>query len=98
MSEQGKHTAGPWTREGIFVGGRDRFRVTDCFVGERSPDENRANARLIAAAPEMLKALRWVVENLANIQSHPEEYSHGRASSQAAKFRTIIHKATGEGA
>ena len=75
MSE--KYTRGPWnanfTRFSRWVVG---FHITDpkhgslrpiCEAydktGAMNPDEIAANARLIAAAPELLEALKWAVDN-----------------------------------
>jgi hypothetical protein len=69
-----QHTAGPWTidespspvygsngtlvAEGVRIGG-----IATCYTtGTRSSDKNRANARLIAAAPELLEALKRLIE------------------------------------
>ena len=67
-----KHTPGPWeadvTNVFEYSGGKDRlhFRVARCdFDGQRN-NEAIANARLIAAAPEMLEALIKIYNN-ANI-------------------------------
>ena len=70
------HTPGPWQvlpeecdKPYIRVRGTvpgTRFRVANVLtpvyagVHEREADETRANARLIAAAPELLEALRAV--------------------------------------
>ena len=53
-----KHTAGPWHSDGervVTKTGRVR-KVADVY-----PPERAANARLIAAAPEMLEMLRRFV-------------------------------------
>ncbi len=63
-----KHTPGPWEAhldEAYFVTGPDRGRVAIMthlkgahgLGGRRSGDESAANARLIAAAPDLLEAL-----------------------------------------
>ena len=63
-----KHTPGPWKAhldEAYVVTGPDRGRVAIMthlkgahgLGGRRSGDESAANARLIAAAPELLEAL-----------------------------------------
>jgi hypothetical protein len=57
-----KHTPGPWAVEGRLVGGCDRVRVADCLVPERDTYVNAANARLIASAPDLLAALRGMVD------------------------------------
>lgn len=70
-----KHTPGPWTTEknehGYWVGATNPTNKPVCDVhlfciDNREPqvfshDETLANARLIAAAPEMLEALQGVV-------------------------------------
>lgn len=55
MSEQ-KHTPGPWKANDneIIIGD---FTLRHHWRGGASDSEMRANARLIAAAPEMLAAL-----------------------------------------
>lgn len=58
-----------------------------------SADEDAANAKLIAAAPDLLEALRWYVENDdTNVQQDGNEfYTAGLRRAEAA-----IAKATGE--
>ena len=67
-----KHTPGPWTIHDLDVDGDGRFWVKiysgtpedpnsmECVVNDIdvSDDAGKANARLIAAAPEMLELLR----------------------------------------
>jgi hypothetical protein len=58
MSKQ--HTPGPWTVEGHTVNARG---VAYGFANSTaSAHELRANARLIAAAPDLLHALKWAAE------------------------------------
>ena len=96
MSE--KYTKGPWnanfTRFSRWVVG---FHITDpkhgslrpiCEAydktGAMNPDEIAANARLISAAPELLEALKWAVDN-------PNDDAYWIEQARAA-----IAKATGE--
>ena len=61
-----KHTPGPWIYEySNDVGDDDEYFIE--FYEVRTPTyekvaqvDNKADARLIAAAPEMLATLRWV--------------------------------------
>ena len=80
-----KHTPGPW---GI-VGGQ--YGLPEVWKSDRSEAVCErvfnGNARLIAAAPELLDALEAVVR--ADI------YMHERADA-LAKARAAIAKATGE--
>lgn len=66
----GKHTPGQWKAAGILV---QYYRPGD---ENRSPrwmalPETEGNARLIAAAPDLLAALKRVV-NLARLRSTPD--------------------------
>ncbi len=57
---QEKHTPGPWTIQGEYVEALDLDRprsVCTMAEGRQSP----ANARLIAAAPDLLKACQQVM-------------------------------------
>jgi hypothetical protein len=67
-----KHTPGPWKahfEEAYYVTGPDRGRVAMMLNlkgahglgGRRTGEESAANARLIAAAPELLGALQKAV-------------------------------------
>ena len=69
-----KHTPGPWKahfEEAYFVTGPDLGRVAMMMNlrgahglgGRRSGDESAANCRLIAAAPDLLEALRDMVSD-----------------------------------
>lgn len=59
------HTNGPWGYED-FALSSDIVAIGQKLVATvqsrccNSPEEMRANAKLIAAAPEMLEALRWL--------------------------------------
>lgn len=52
-----KHTSGPWKAQQVEYG----FAITDQEGYEISPTRNISDARLIAAAPEMLAALEAVL-------------------------------------
>lgn len=65
----GKHTPAPWDisdtgpkysiNAGTGGAARKHIAMVSCFKGhEGEQEENEANARLIAAAPEMLEALK----------------------------------------
>lgn len=59
-----EHTPGPWTTEGRYIlyGEKNDWLATvERFHGEYEA-ESQANARLIAAAPELLEALKGILE------------------------------------
>lgn len=90
------HTPGPWTIEPHGKGfalysGRDNEHHGLNLVYLTEPDWNwKANAKLIAAAPELLEALQ---QCLRWIEDH--EYTHGRSFAAGNVTRDAIEKATG---
>ena len=72
MMSNGKHTPGPWTvndqltfliihgPEGEHIAETGAWRHDVCQISNRKRAEMQANARLIAAAPELLEALEMV--------------------------------------
>lgn len=87
MTEAVKHTPGPWEArpwprdEGKFQiwgshpgskGSTFRAWVASVRAGELSDETNEANARLIAAAPDMLKILKRIASSVDfNGTCHP---------------------------
>lgn len=101
MSAQ--HTPGPWDYDqtgddkricvGIgLVEGPNGYDVAEVYSDDCDHDEALANARLIAAAPDLLDAVRELeailAEGLFNIE--PDRISRAREAGRAA-----ISKATG---
>ena len=93
-----KHTPGPWTHEGqgditgIEDGGDIDGLVDVCSVYLRTaPGRHDANARLIAAAPDLLAALTdvigWVPGGIA--------FHTNAAFAAVERARAAIAKATG---
>lgn len=99
MTEELNPTEGPWDyRED---GDANFYHITDqagkwllCLQhnGEQLTDQQRANMRLIAAAPEMLAALKYLESFLPCIVEDPENSTAVRMVSAAIK------KAKGESA
>lgn len=93
MTEQAKHTPGPWQRAGGFTikaeSGRHIAKVGALHLG---PEEDLANARLIAAAPDLLEAAECILSDLNAIMP-PELVRHFGASRM--KLRAAITRATG---
>ena len=94
------HTPGPWKAEGtcVYALNGDRSNIFFCGVQGGYTEQNRhrsvrtkcdellANARLIAAAPELLEALELCEEALED----------GHWSNLKALVRDAIAKAKGE--
>lgn len=71
MAEATKHTPGKWhidTADSTLICGADGYQTCSTGYSHRPDDEAEANARLIAAAPELLECLQEtlsLVERLA---------------------------------
>ena len=59
-------TPGPWHSTATFQIGADGITYAVADVGGGSTSERKANATLIAAAPELLEALAAFVENFTD--------------------------------
>ena len=107
----GEHTEGPWT-----VKGRHPYLIARVFnfcvmkdtpdtggetqYSEETAQDARANAQLIAAAPELLEACRWMCQVIETIN---HEYWDGVSLStilamanSTTKAEQAIAKAEGE--
>jgi hypothetical protein len=60
---QAKHTPGPWVADGVCINGPDGM-IGECGFGLRGDPEMQANARLMAAAPDLLAACERAKECL----------------------------------
>ncbi len=114
MTKQTQHTPGPWevATDGatVLAGQFDEF-VADCqsdgYNAESAYDQDRANARLIAAAPELLEACRnslnalWAKGANHTGEQYPNEEDVTRYLSPQDKklfveLKQAIAKAKGE--
>ena len=73
------------------------IRDTVCVLGFSSHDAHEANARLIAAAPELLEALKGVESTYVFLDSMTSgiEPQHANTVKALARVRAAIAKATG---
>lgn len=101
---QDKHTPGPWIVEGIdILGGHGESchiaTVALLGVGERHPTI-QSNARLIAAAPELLAACKNAIQVFDNemhrSEDHESRFFNGEDSG-IARLKAAISKAEGRG-
>ena len=87
------HTPGPWTARRMHTGGFDimdpRNRdVVTVYGGGVETESREANARLIAAAPDLLEALRQLLSN-AEIARHHLRNDEGGSLIGSALWDTI---------
>lgn len=86
------HTSGPWVtnQSGLVTAGKNRLHIAQtATIGMGHAAD--ANARLIAAAPDLLAALRdleWACSGV--------EYMESEYSEQLAQARAALNKAIGE--
>jgi hypothetical protein len=98
------HTPGPWRTRGLdfvphVIGGNPEFAIADAACGRNPRDEDRANATLIAAAPDLLDALRGAEKYVANSLARHREAGRlacvAEATDKLAAVRAAIARATG---
>lgn len=97
-----KHTPGPWampdsgqgriSKVGVNGGWDGMIATADCGDYARSRSEGLANARLIAAAPELLEALKDAIQELEFLKSIGVQSS--TIDAEIRKSRVAIAKAT----
>jgi hypothetical protein len=94
----GEHTPGPWQATGwenCTVNSAAGFTIVAFPGGDGgesgrlSISEAKANARLIAAAPDILAALQWLTEAVA-------DEDRGSTESAIMKARIALARATGK--
>lgn len=101
MTAETKHTPGPWLAEvsaakvAWIQGSNGEWAALACGETDASA---AANARLIAAAPDMLEALTALVERDARVDGGTLLLpigNHGTAVAVLNRARAAIAKATG---
>jgi hypothetical protein len=87
-----QHTPGPWTAsDNAIYGSSSLIKPLIAYLDDRFADEEAANnARLIAAAPDLLAALQMV----NRVWSH-DQTANLAPDSSAAIVRAAIAKAVG---
>lgn len=88
-----KHTPGPWNHgeDGFVYSPCGKYTLADPHYADLDIDEREANARLIAAAPELLAACE---QALKVVDAH-RRASGGDGDITAALIRSAIAKAKG---
>lgn len=90
-----KHTPGPWHVDGfnltavIHQIGHTRWEtLCDCSTKGKDIEERKANAKLIAAAPDLLEAAIHAVKALEKLNSGDDGYQAMIELEQAIKRAT----------
>lgn len=105
MSES-KHTPGPWTIEAVYIG-RERVNFGEYrFPHQAAPncaghsrqyprEQAEANARLISAAPDLLRALIVALPYIAALSPTQDDPEQSEARAVHKLMTTAIAKAEG---
>ena len=95
MKTETKRTPGPWHHhdiEEMTVCGPDHSCVARTDASDRGLNENEANARLIASAPDLLVAVNGLLISLADARTNGYEIV---GTTRAERFaKAAIAKAT----
>mgnify|MGYP004450760141 CR=1 FL=1 len=83
-----KHTPGPWVQTpwdstAIFDAKNLRVPIAQTFPADTCKQEAEANARLVAAAPQLLAALELIIEQ--DPDGEGQGFIDARAAIKAAK-------------
>ena len=95
-----KHTPGPWSQyrdDPLVIVNAAGSSLGEASAGDPyiSADEQLANARMFAAAPELLEALRDAIDAV-KIFRGPEAWDiYWEHSPECKRWRAAIAKATG---
>lgn len=92
------HTPGPWEAYGNRVRLTDHARVADTWSSAIPHDERAANARLIAAAPELLAEMKRYLPILEQCEQGTRwaKYTEGTGIATLNGYRAAIAKAEGK--
>lgn len=97
-----KHTAGTWAfakysakRFGLGRRGEGAFFFLQCVYGSADDPQARADARLIAAAPDLLEALQLAMPALESMRKQWPRCTHDDSLDVLQTARAAIAKATG---
>lgn len=87
--KQAKHSPGPWTlADGYIIADADGSDVAQWYASESTEEQDLANARLIAAAPDLMDACLAALSQLTEDRA---EY----LEQDIAQLRAAVAKATG---
>lgn len=87
------HTKGPWTRDWKFILAADRRIIAEAFLLPEPVLPQEANARLIAAAPELLAALESIATKAEELAEDRHRSDRGFWIACAEEARAAIAKA-----
>jgi len=66
------HTPGPWNIDGIFIAGPNDETIAEIVDAPDDRDDHSPNAHLIAAAPDLLAAIKALLA-ASMYRDHPAE-------------------------
>jgi len=92
-------TPGPWKIRMSGSVGTDRMLIASVYpMEDERPEENAANARLIAAAPDLLAALQELADDIADRFDMDSPSTNPGMKSAVKQARAAIARALPQGA
>lgn len=99
-----KHTPGPWWNSGLEVGTVPMMDIKIAHVSGFNYDQAKANAKLIAQAPDLLRALegmKWFVDHIMGDQKRVDwgntfDMDWGKINEVFLDMENTLKKAKGE--
>lgn len=91
------HTPGPWFYDGILVctACKNRNKICSVAISERPIAEVEANARLTAAAPELLEACKSALFALVTLRDKTKSADFDFSQLDVSILESAIAKAEG---
>jgi hypothetical protein len=95
--QKSQHTPGPWLKSGCIVLSNDedrgmRFAIAERVRG-RNAEDQEANARLISAAPELLKVLKTIEDDFKKYGCCRANMSDGEFTQDYTTRRELVEAA-----
>jgi hypothetical protein len=88
-----KHTAGEWTDRGNSCVGTHRQLVASVYpMEDENPEENAANVRLIAAAPDLLEFAQLFIDRYGMYKNVDDSRSPSRNSQSHRRAAMTIFR------
>lgn len=87
--EGGKHTPGPWRTDGCYISSNYGEVGHAYWVSSMPADMSEANARLIAAAPALLEALK-LARAFAEAEVENREHAGGTMSDYINEAQEVV--------
>lgn len=87
---ESRHTPGPWTVDVEDTNVFGEYRIQQCDPSDYRGDVDVANARLIAAAPDLLVAAQTAADLLIGLADDEERRGHRNAATNVRDVQRLL--------